>query len=117
MKVRDCEKCKKAIAKEQEKACMSCQYDMFSKTADDIGKSMAAAMIAVLDRRKRTPDYIRKFFDDLIFILEYPDIFGKEQLHAESMKEHFEKKYGIDFDRIKIKVETKEECFRRYKIR
>lgn len=116
-RIQNCEQCKKQIAKEQDKKCLECQFDMFQATADDIGKAMTAAMIAVLDRRGRTPEYIRKFFDDLVFILDFPEIFGKQTLHSETMKEEFAKKYGIDFSRIEIKTETKAECFRRYKIR
>lgn len=115
-RIQNCDQCKKAIAKEQEKACLACQFEMFKATADDIGKAMAGAMIAVLHKRKRTKRYIQQFFDDLIFVLECPEILGKE-LHAEKMKAEFTKLYGIDFERVKVKVETKEECFRRYKMR
>jgi hypothetical protein len=112
---KDCDKCLKVMAKEQEKACLSCQYDMFSKTADDIGRAMAAACIAVFHRKGRTKKYIKEFYEELLFILSAPKVLGVE-LHAEEIKKTLSEKYDIDFDRIKIQTETKEECFRRYKI-
>lgn len=115
-RIQNCDQCKKAIAKEQEKACLACQFEMFEATADDIGKAMTGAMIAVFHKRGRTKRYIQQFFNDLIFVLECPEILGKE-LQAEEMKAEFTKLYGIDFERVKVKVETKEECFHRYKMR
>lgn len=116
-RIQNCDQCKKQIAKEQEKACLGCQYEMFKLVANDVGKAMAVAMIAVCERRGRKADYIKKFYDDLIFILTYPAIFGKQRLDSGAMMAEYADKYGIDFSKVQINVETKDECFRRNKIR
>lgn len=116
-RIQNCEQCKKQIAKEQDKKCLECQYEMFKVIADDIGKAMAVAMIAVCERRGRKADYIKKFYEDLIFILDYPEVFGKKSLNSSEMMDEYARKYGIDFNRVQLKVETKDECLRRHKMR
>ena len=116
-RIQDCDQCRKLMCKEQEKQCMECQYEIFGAIADDVAKATIAAVIAVFDRRKRTPEYIAKFYEDLLFVLDYPDIFGEEKLHSESTKEELARRYGIDFGRIKLKKESKKEFFRRYNVR
>lgn len=115
-RVQNCDQCRNQISKEQDKLCGICQYEMFTATLQDIGKAVVVAVIAVLDRRGLSPKYIKKFFDDIVFILEYPEVYGKD-LRSDEMQKKLAEKYELDFDRIKFKHESKKEYFHRNKIR
>jgi hypothetical protein len=115
-RVRTCDQCRKKIAEEVRKQCALWQYEMFRDIVEDVVRASATAMIAVLDRRELSKNYIQKFFDDLVFVLDYPEIYGKK-LESLEMQEYFAEKYAIDFNRIKAKCETKQEFMHREKIR
>jgi hypothetical protein len=64
--------------------------------------------LSVHHRRGRSKAYIRSFFDEMCFIFDMPPIFGKSITMTEMMK-LFEKEYGIDFNWIKLHLESEKE--------
>ena len=115
-RVQNCEQCRNLQMKAQENLCMECQYDMFESTADDIARATVSAVIKAMEYRGRKPEYIRKLFADIVFVLECPPIFGK-QMHSPDMIAEQTEKYGLDFSEIKVQKETKKEFFHNYKKR
>lgn len=108
MKVKDCASCRKQIYKEAETAYLKEQYRYFEGTAYSMAVFTAVAALAVLHRRGRSPEYIRKFYDDLCFIYDYPDVMGKS-IDMTTLMHRFEKEYGIDFKKINLHIESEKE--------
>ena len=65
---------------------------------------------------ERSKNYIKKFVEDFMFVLECPPIFGKQLSSTELMKQ-FEKEYDIDFSQIKVNCESKHEFYDRYNVK
>ena len=106
----------KDFRKEQEVQNAIFQYQLYENVMNDMAKQAATAMIAVCEKRRYSKKYIQRWFADFIMILEMPDILGQELNSNEMMKEYAEK-YELDFDRIKVKKESLEDYFKRYKIK
>ena len=75
--------------------------------ADDVTCNAIAAVLTVLHMRKWHKDQISKLYDDVIGILDQPPILGKN-LMSEDVKEFLTKKYGIDWSRVHIRLESEE---------
>lgn len=116
MKVKTCEKCKKEILKQVRNEISLKKYDYFVEASESVARGILIAFVAVLDRRGLSKDYIRKMYNDMLLILDYPEVFGKTTT-AEEYVEIFSKKYGINFDDVKLKIESKEEFMHRNHIR
>lgn len=110
----DCSKCRKAIYKEAETAYLQHEYKFFTNAAESMCVFTAVAAVAVMHQRGRTKDYIKRFFDELCTIYDYPEIFGKS-LDMLELKEKFEKEYDLDFSEIKLHIETEKEFVYRMK--
>lgn len=98
---------------EQEK-----QLEIMRHAAEDMAQQfMAAACYSVhMKHLEHTDEYrkkkVKEIFDDINSVLTVPDICGKS-LEGEKLMHFISEKYGINFDGIKFKVETDEECRRR----
>ena len=115
MKARtDCTVCRKRIYDEAKEAYLKREYAYFRDSAYSMAVYATVCAIAVMTRRGRSKDYIRKFFDEMCLIYDYPAQFGKELTMNELMKQ-FEKEYGIDFRRINVHIETEEQFIREVK--
>lgn len=115
MKARtNCSECRKRIYKEAETAYLKTQYQWFGDAAYSMAIFSTVACLAVMKRRSRSKDYIRKFYDEMCFMYDYPEFFGKRVTMTELMK-NFEEEYGIDFSRIKLHLETEKEFLRSVK--
>lgn len=106
----------KDFRKEQELQNALFQYQLYEAVMNDMMKQAITAMIAVCEKRRYTKRYIQRFFNDLIMVLEMPDIFGQQMCSNEMMAEYAEK-YDLDFDRINVKMETLDDYCKRYKIK
>lgn len=106
----------KDFRKEQELQNALFQYQLYEATMNDMMKQAITAMIAVYEKRRYKKPYIQRFFNDIIMVLEMPEIFGQQMCSNEMMKEYAEK-YDLDFDRINVKMETLDDYCKRYKIK
>lgn len=107
MKVRtDCNKCR-------DKQREDLMYEVFSTTADSIAAGITAVAIKVLEYEEFDEEQIKKFYEDLRFFLETPEIFGKK-ITAEEEIPKIEERYGIDIDNIKVNIESKTHFHKRY---
>jgi hypothetical protein len=109
MKARtDCTACRKRIYKEAETAYLQHEYKFFEESAFSMACFAAVVALSVHYRRGRSKAYIRSFFDEMCFIFDMPQVLGKSITMTEMMR-FFEKEYGIDFNRIKLHLETEKE--------
>lgn len=109
MKVRtNCEHCRKEIYKEAEEAYLKQKYSILNENAYTMAVFSTAAVLAVMHRRGRSKRYIRKLFDEICFMYDYPAYMGKE-LHMTEVMKLMENEYGIDFRKIKIHTETEKQ--------
>lgn len=112
MKARtNCSECRKRIYKEAETAYLKHEYKWFGDAAYSMAIFSAVACLAVMRRRNRSKAYIRKLYDEICFMYDYPEFFGKRVTMTDLMKV-FEEEYGIDFSRIKLHLETEKEFIR-----
>lgn len=80
------------------------ETDIIYKEIMDRGAaSIIAAVLLVLDQRKWHKEKIIKFYEDILYILDFPQLLGKE-LHDYDVKKYLTKKYGIDFSKVNVKV-------------
>ena len=105
----------KDFRREQELENAAFQYQLYENVMNDMMKQAVTAIIAVCEKRKYSKRYVQKLFEDLIMIIEMPDIFGQQISSNELMKQYAEK-YGLDFGRINVKTESLDEYCRRYNI-
>ena len=110
MKVRgstekDCRKCR-------EKLWLDIQYDVFANCIDSAAVSAAVMSIAALSGMGFTDDQLKEFFDRYVMISATPNVFGKA-IREVDVKEMYEKKLGIDFNKIECHYETKEAFMKR----
>lgn len=115
MKTTSCEKCRKTIKKEIANEFYRQQYDIYAGCCDEIAKAVASAFLVIFDKRKYSKKYAQKLFDEFIGILELPEIFGKSVSSGDVIKTVIDD-YGIDPDRVKLRIESREEYEHRYKI-
>ena len=108
MKAINCKQCREKIAKEAEEAYLKRQYSYLNDAAVSFATFTTVAAIAVMHRRGRSKKYIQEFFNDLCFIYDYPELNGK-RIDMTSLMKQFEKDYELDFDRIKVHLETEKD--------
>lgn len=109
MKTRtDCTACRKRIYKEAETAYLKQEYKFFEDAAYSMAVFATIVALSVLHRRERSKAFIRSFFDEMCFIFDAPPVMGKE-IRMTDMQKVLEEKYGIDFDRIKLHLESEAE--------
>lgn len=109
MKARtDCIKCREKIYKEAETAYLKKEYQFFEDAAYSMAVFATIAALSVQLRRGRSRTYIRTFFQEMCLIFDAPPIMGK-QITMTEMQKLFENEYGIDFQKIKLHLETEKE--------
>lgn len=74
---------------------------------DDVACNTIAVVLLVLHFRKWHKEDIKKFFDDIIGIIDRPPVFGK-YLMSGDVKAFLTEKYGIDWERVHLKFEGDE---------
>lgn len=104
----NCAECRKKIYREAETEYLKHEYKRFSDAAYSMAVYSTVAGLAVMRRRNRSRAYIRKFFDEMCFVFDYPEIFGKRVSMTDLMK-IFADEYGIDFSKITVHLETEKE--------
>lgn len=108
MKVRDCRKCREEIAKQAKEEYLNHEFDIF----EDVARSMAiyavSGLLTTMIRRGRTADYVKKLYDDMCNVFDTDCFFGRSVTMNEIMHA-LTKDYGIDWERLQPKLETREE--------
>ena len=105
MKVRtDCYKCRQKIHEEETEKFIEQQYKFLPEVGQNVAEFATVVALSVMLRRGRSKEYIRKFFDEMVFMFDFPPFLGK-RLTASEMQKKFEDDYGIDFKRIKVHFE------------
>lgn len=107
-RVKDCRKCRQQIADEIQKEYLKHGYDFFTDSAYSIADLITAAALSVFHRRGLSKAYIRSFYDELLWILKTPSVFGKEITMTDTMN-MLTREYGIDFTRIELNLESERE--------
>lgn len=107
----DCTKCRVAIYKKAQADYLKEQYKWHADNADSFAAFTTVCAIAVMERRGRSPEYIKKFFEDLCFMYDYPEFNGKRVDMVTLMKQ-FEEEHGLDFNKIHLHLESEKEFIR-----
>lgn len=105
MKVRDCTKCRQQIAKVAEEEFLKKQYVIYKDMSYTFAVLSTAAVLGVMHQRKRSKRYVKKLFKDICFMYDYPKVMGKG-LDLNGLIKTLETEYGINFDEIKLNLET-----------
>ena len=112
MKVRipgtnDCAKCRENLLNEY-------QYDVFANCIDSAACSTLAMAIKSMEMTGLSEKTIRKFIDNYFSVAATNKVFNKE-IRAEDAMKVYSKKYGVDFDKLSINIETKAHFMSRYR--
>lgn len=113
MKVKTMTDVRKEVEKEVSRKYYHDQYNWLTSLIQTCTEHTTVCALAVMEMRGRSPEYIKKFFEDLCLIYDMPVINGKI-IKAEEMKRDYEKKYDINFDSIKVHFESEEEFLKKY---
>lgn len=105
-KINDCRKCREQMRLES-------FYEGVSESIDSATACVLAMCIWVLEHEGKSEEEIRRFYDDLRFIMETSEAFGKK-IKAEDAMKDYKEKYGFDFNNINITLESKAQFIKRY---
>lgn len=106
-RIHDCVKCREQIRADY-------QYDVFANCVDSAACSALAMAIWALELEEKSEEEIKRFISDYFFIAETSEILGKKVRAEDAMKTYSEK-YGVDFDKLSINIETKNHFMARYR--
>lgn len=110
MKVRDCKKCRADIFKAAKDEYLNHEFDIFEDVAQSMATYAICGILTVMSRRGRTKKYISQLYDDMCTAFEQDKLFDKN-ITMEEIMEALSKEYGIDWDRVNPKLETRKEFF------
>lgn len=105
-KINDCRKCREQMRLES-------FYEGAAESIDSATACVLAMCIWVLEHEGKSEEEIRRFYDDLRFIMETSEVLGKKIKAEDAMKTYTEK-YGFDFDNIDVPFESKAQFIKRY---
>lgn len=115
MKARtNCAECRKRIYQEASTEFLKHEYAFFKDSAYTMAVYATVAVLSVMHRRGRSKQYIKQLFDDICFIYDYPEVFGK-QLRMTEMMHTFQQEYDIDFSRIVVHIEDEKDFIKSVK--
>lgn len=78
-------------------------HAVYTEAANDAARSIMAAVMYMLHMRGWHKDRMQKFYNDTLSVINMPEIFG-HKLDDLEVREMVEKKYGIDFSRLRLNV-------------
>jgi hypothetical protein len=114
MKARTLKDIEKEIRKEERDKYLNDKYDTMVDVLQTAIEHTTVCALAAMERMGLSERTMKKFFDEIIFVYDYPPFYGK-RVKAEDIKKQYEKKLGVDFSRIKTTFETKEEFVKKYR--
>lgn len=101
----NCVACRKAIFQLAETEYLKQQYESFQNSARSMAVFATCAVLMVMARRGRTKQYIQQLYDDMCFIFDTPEMFGK-QITMTDVMHSLTRDYGIDWDKLRIHLEN-----------
>ena len=112
MKVRipgtnDCAKCRENLLNEY-------QYEVFANCIDSAACSALAMAIRSMEMTGLSEKTIQKFIDNYFFVAETNKVFNQE-IRAEDAMKVYSEKYGVNFDKLSVNIETKAHFMSRYR--
>lgn len=108
MKAINCDKCRKRMLETAKEAYLKQQYDIYKDTVYSAVVFSTAALLGTLYRRGRSKKYIQQMFKDICFMYQFPKVAGKS-LTLTNLIQTLEEECGINFDEIKVNIETEKE--------
>jgi hypothetical protein len=108
MRVRDCKKCRADIFKAAKDEYLNHEFDIFEDSARSLAIYAVCGVLTAMIRKGRTPKYITELYDDMVNVFNTDSFFGKTVTMTDIMNA-LSKDYGIDWERIQPKLETREE--------
>ena len=102
----DCVKCR-------EQTRLESFYEGVAESIDSATACVLSMCIWVLEHEGKSEEEIRRFYDDLRFIMETSEVLGKK-IKAEDAMKMYAEKYGFDFDNINVPFESKAQFIKRY---
>lgn len=106
--VTDCTKCRKKIHEEEQELFLKESYKFYANSVDSAVCYVVSAVLWSMIIKGRTKKYINQLYDSMIMIFTQNKLLGKEVRLTDVMKK-LEEEYDIDFDRIRITVETEKQ--------
>ena len=112
MKVRipgtnDCAKCRENLLNEY-------QYEVFANCIDSAACSALAMAIRSMEMTGLSENTIKEFIRNYFFVAETNKVFNRE-IRAEDAMKLYSERYGVDFDKLSINIETKAHFMSRYR--
>lgn len=108
MRVRDCRKCREEIAREAKEEYLNHEFDIFEDSARSLAIYAVCGILTAMVRHGRTAEYITKLYDDMCNVFNTDNFFGNTVTMDDIMKA-LSRDYGIDWERINPKLETRKE--------
>ena len=93
---------------EAERTCI------YREQGNNFAKAVIAAVLLAMHRRGRTKKYIQELFEDILLVLDQPVIEGVEMTNID-VESFISEKYGIDFERVNVRLETEAQIRKREK--
>ena len=90
------------------------RYKLFSECKDDISRQIISAVLYTHFLKGHKKKRLQAEFDDIINVLNMPDIMGK-QIEGIDLMNWLHDNFEIDFSRVNAKTETEKEYMKRGK--
>lgn len=106
--ITNCKACREKMLNQAREEYLKKQYAIYQDLAHTFACYCTAAVLMAFARKGRTKKYIQELFNDLVFIFDTGEIFGKAVTLTDVLKQ-LEKDYDIDFKRLNVHIETEKE--------
>lgn len=103
-RINDCVSCRKKMHEE----FLKHEYKFFSDTAYSMAVYAICGVLSAMVRKGRTKHYIKQLYEDMCFLYDTPELFGKEITMTDIMH-RLTQDYGIDWDKLHVHIETEKE--------
>ena len=114
MKARSLNDIRKEVQKEEREKYLRERYRWMTDNLQTAIEHTTVCALGALERLGYSDEELKKFFEEIIFVYNYPPFRGKE-LKAEDLKRNYEKKLGVDFSKIITTFESEDEFVKKYK--
>ena len=106
--ITNCTKCREKMLMQAKEEYLKQQYSVYYDLANTFCCYCTAAVLMAFIRKGRSKKFIQQLFNDLVFIYDTPDLFGKAIILTDVLKQ-LENDYDIDFKRLNVRIEKESE--------